>query len=275
MSAFLLFVMSATVTLPKGEAPIEARLPITLRGKDYDLATLIYRPSGQGPFPLIIINHGTPADKGKLSEYRLGFARAARWFASRGYLVVVALRPGFGSSSGRYLEAAGSCRDEDFVEAGQRTAAIETAIAIAAAKLSKADPQRIVIVGQSAGGFGAVALGDVPPPGVKGVISFAGGRGSDGKEYICAGEDRLLAAENKFGSENRLPQLWLYAKNDHYFGPALAQRMAAVFIKNSRPPVTFVSLPPFGNDGHKTFANADPSVWAEPVTRFLDQLMAR
>lgn len=247
----------------------EARLPITLDGVGYDLAARIYRPSGVGPFPLVVINHGTPPDKTKLPDVRLGYARAASWFADRGYMVVVALRPGFGSSSGTYLEAAGTCRNEDFVAAGRRTAAIEGAIASAAAALPDADPKRIVIVGQSAGGYGAVALADAPPPGVVGVISFAGGRGGNGKEHICAGEDRLIAAERQFGAGNHLPQLWLYAANDHFFRPDLAHRMAAAYSGASAAPVAFVDLPPFGEDGHQTFAKADPAIWAAPVQAFL------
>lgn len=251
----------------------DVRMPVTVQGVDYDLAARIYRPAGAGPFPLIVIHHGTPADKRKLADTRLGFARAARWFVSRGDMVVLALRPGYGSSSGTYLEGAGNCRDVDFVVAGRKIAAAETAIVDAAARLPDVDPRRIVVVGQSAGGLGAVALADAPPPGVLGVISFAGGRGSNGKEVICAGEDRLVDAEKTLGAANTLPQLWLYAKNDHFFRPELAHRMYAAYRAGSTPPVAFVDLPPFGDDGHKTFAQADPAVWARPVAAFLAQVM--
>ena len=250
----------------------EARLPVTVGGVGYDLAARVYRPSGVAPFPLVVINHGTPPDKTKLPGIRLGYTRAASWFVDRGYMVVVALRPGFGSSSGTYLEAAGNCRNEDFVAAGRRTAAIESAIVSAAAALPSVDPKRVVVVGQSAGGYGAVALADAPPPGVVGVISFAGGRGGNGKEHICAGEDRLIAAERQFGAGNRLPQLWLYAANDHFFRPDLAHRMAAAYSGASAVPITFIDLPPFGDDGHQTFAKAAPAVWAAPVAAFLKQM---
>ncbi|UYC11258.1 dienelactone hydrolase family protein [Xanthomonas sp. CFBP 8445] len=250
------------------------RMPVVVQGVDYDLAARVYRPAGPGPFPLIVIHHGTPADKRKLADTRLGFARAARWFAAHGDMVVVALRPGYGNSSGRYLEGAGNCHDVDFVVAGRKIAAAEAAIVEAAARLPGVDPQRIIVVGQSAGGLGAVALADAPPPGVRGVISFAGGRGSNGKEVICAGEDRLIEAEKTLGAANTLPQLWLYAENDHFFRRELAHRMYAAYRAGSTPPVAFADLPPFGDDGHKTFAQADPSVWARPVAAFLAQVLS-
>lgn len=264
----------ARVPSPSGAATAETgRLTITLDGTRYELAARVWRPAGPGPFPLVVINHGTPADKAKLPGERLGFSRAAGWFVAHGYVVAVALRPGFGASDGPYLEAAGRCEDEDYALAGRRTAAIEVAIVRSAAALPGVDPTRIVVVGQSAGGFGAVALGDAPPPGVVGIISFAGGRGGNGKEHICAGEDRLIAAERRFGRDNRLSQLWLYAANDHYFRPELSHRMAAAYAAASAPPIRFVDLPPFGDDGHKTFAQADPIVWSEPVEAFLARVV--
>lgn len=276
------FVIAALMT---GMAPVAApalaanratvadgTLPVTIDGTAYQLAARVYRPAGSGPFPLVVINHGTPPDKSKFPTVQLGFVRAAAWFVDHGYMVVTALRPGFGTSSGSYLEAAGRCRDENYVAAGEKTAAVESAIVTAAAKLPDADPRRIVVVGQSAGGFGAIALADAPPPGVVGVISFAGGRGGDGQEHICGGEDRLIAAEGHFGAGNRVPQLWLYATNDHFFRRDLAHGMYDAYSRASTPPVTFVGLPPFGDDGHKTFAKADPSVWERPVSAFLKRV---
>ncbi|MET7142325.1 dienelactone hydrolase family protein [Xanthomonas sp. PPL139] len=274
-AAFAAAVLTlAAPSLAHAARVTDFRMPVVVQGVDYDLAARVYRPAGPGPFPLIVIHHGTPADKRKLADTRLGFARAARWFAAHGDMVVVALRPGYGNSSGRYLEGAGNCHDVDFVVAGRKIAAAEAAIVEAAARLPGVDPQRIVVVGQSAGGLGAVALADAPPPGVRGVISFAGGRGSNGKEVICAGEDRLIEAEKTLGAANTLPQLWLYAENDHFFRHELAHRMYTAYRAGSTPPVAFVDLPPFGDDGHKTFAQADPSVWARPVAAFLAQVLS-
>src|SRR5581483_2576291 len=92
------------------------------------------------------------------------------------------------------------------------------------------DPDRVVLLGISAGGFGVLAAGASNPPGVTGVISFAGGRGSDRADHVCQPE-RLVAAMHTMGSSARLPTLWIYAQNDHFFGPALAAQMRDAYAR--------------------------------------------
>src|SRR3978361_1338494 len=60
----------------------------------------LVRPVGDGPFPLVIMNHGVslnPTDRGffPLVEFR----DAAKWFARRGYLVVAPVGRGSGASA--------------------------------------------------------------------------------------------------------------------------------------------------------------------------------
>ena len=252
----------------------DQRLPVRLDGRTYNLAARVFRPSGSGPFPLVVINHGTPVSIRDAGSERLGFTKAATWFAQQGFEAVVALRPGFGTSDGPYLETSGPCDRRDYVSDGRETAAVEAAIVQAASALPNVDPGRIVVVGQSAGGFGVIALADQPPPGVLGVISFAGGRGGDDHEHICSGEQSLVNAAGVFGRTNRLPQLWLFASNDHFFAPSVAHAMFAAYQAGSGPKLTFVDLPPFGDDGHRTLGRADPSVYAAPVLAFLHQVSA-
>jgi dienelactone hydrolase len=259
---------------PTGPSAQDQWLTIRLSGRTFRLAARVFRPAGDGPFPLVVINHGTPVSLNDAASEKLGFTRAAQWFAAQGYVTVVALRPGFGASDGPYLESAGPCRDRDYLRGGRATGEIEGAIVESAAKLPGVDAHRIVVVGQSAGGFGVLALGDAPPPGVVGLINFAGGRGGDDHEDICSGVDRLTGAVAEFGRANRTPQLWLYAANDHFFAPPVAHAMFQAYQAGSKPAVRFVDLPAFGEDGHKTLARADPSVWADPVSAFLREVSA-
>ena len=261
----------------RGALPVEdRRLSIRVNGSNYSLAARVFHPAGVGPFPLVVINHGATVSQREMRALTLDdtYTEAAQWFAGQGYVVVVALRPGVGTSQGPYLETTRPCARRDYIDEGRTTAAVEAAIVRSAATLPGVDPKRIVVVGHSAGGFGGTALADQPPPGVLGVISFAGGRGGDGHEHICGGQDRLVQAAGVFGRANTLPGLWLYAANDHFFPPPVAHAMFQAYRSGSRPTMTFVDLPAFGDEGHFTFGQADPSVWAEPVSTFLRQIGA-
>ena len=266
----------AQITIEKDGLLVEqGALPIELQGRELNLETRIFRPMGAGPFPLILINHGAPNNTADARKMKLDFTQAAEWFGHQGFEVLIALRPGFGKSDGPYMEETGPCNNRDYIRDGSNTAAIEAAIAVSASRLAKVDPSRIIVVGHSAGGFGAIALADSPPPGVVGVISFAGGRGGDDNETICGGEKRLVDGAAILGKSNRVPQLWLFSANDHFFPPTLGHAMFDAYKAGSNQPMTFIDLPPFGADGHETFAAADPAIWAPPVSLFIQTTLKR
>jgi dienelactone hydrolase len=271
--AQLWFTAAANADAPFAVEAGSMKVPID--GREFRLVVHIFRPSGAGPFPLVVINHGTPVSIVDAPKQKPGFSAASAWFAEQGYLVVVAQRPGFGESDGPYLEPSGPCSNRDYVRDGHQTAMVESAIVRTASRLPGVDPTKIIVVGQSAGGFGAIALGDAPPSGVLGIINFAGGRGGDDHEHICSGADRLAQAVGIFGEANQVPQLWLYAVNDHFFPPAVAHLLFDAYKAGSKPAVRFVELPPFDGDGHKTLGYADPAVWANPVSTFLIDAQAQ
>src|SRR5579863_9544100 len=133
----------------------EGALPVQVGGHSLNLEVRIFRPHGDGPFPLVVINHGTPNNLPQARSMKLGFTRPALWFAQNGFLVVVAMRPGFGHSDGPYMEASEECVNRDYVRDGRQTAAVESAIVASASRLTDVDRHRIIVVGHSAGGFGA------------------------------------------------------------------------------------------------------------------------
>src|ERR1700727_1206434 len=84
----------------------DRRLNIRLDHRNFSLVTQVFRPPGKGPFPLVVIAHGTPAPD-RLRAAELGsLDKPTRWFAEHGFIVVLALRPGFGKSDGPYMEGA-------------------------------------------------------------------------------------------------------------------------------------------------------------------------
>jgi pimeloyl-ACP methyl ester carboxylesterase len=109
-----------------------------------------------------------------------------------------------------------------------------------------------VVIGHSAGGFGALALAARHLPAIAAIIAFAPGRGGhadDRPGEVCA-PDRLLAAITGFGRGANVPVLWLVAENDSYFPPALSRQLAEAFRRGGAK-VAFQVLPPFGSEGHR------------------------
>src|SRR5215469_15531310 len=80
-----------TITEFDGLQIEQGALPIELKGHKINLEVRIFRPAGPGPFPLVVINHGTPISISDARSVKLGFTQASEWFARRGFEVVVAL----------------------------------------------------------------------------------------------------------------------------------------------------------------------------------------
>lgn len=245
---------------------------LPVKGQTALMRATVLRPDGPGPFPLVVINHGSTQNAARRAEYATPeYAIAARWFLARGYAVVVPQRLGHGQTGGPYLENQGRCAVADYRAAGLGTAdGIQSAIDDMTAQpfIQKAG---VVVVGHSAGGWGALALASRNPPMVKAAINFAGGRGGrvNGEPDNNCAPDRLVAAAGAFGSTARIPTLWLYSENDSYFGPELAQRLYQAFSKAGGR-AEYHMLPPAGRDGHQIINNSDAAArWRPLVEAFL------
>src|SRR3954468_7959871 len=66
------------------------------------LPTFAYlvRPVGDGPYPLVIMNHGASLDRINPGFFPfVEFREAAKWFAERGHLVVAPVGTGYGAAA--------------------------------------------------------------------------------------------------------------------------------------------------------------------------------
>jgi dienelactone hydrolase len=129
-----------------------------------------------------------------------------------------------------------------------------------------------VVLGHSAGGWGALALTTQPLRPLAGVIAFApglGGRADDVAGKNCA-PDRLVAAARGYGEKARVPALWLYAENDSYFPPALARRLVDAFRAGGGR-AAYEPLPASGSDGHDLIF-APAADWGPALERFLKSI---
>jgi len=236
------------------------------------IRALVFRPRGAGPFPLVVINHGTAQSEFSRAVLAMPeFAAASQWFVGRGFAVVVPQRLGHGETGGPFLEDQGGCNDADFHKAGFGAArSIEAVLAFMTGQ-PFVRKTGIILIGHSAGAWGSLALASRNPPGLKAVIGFAAGRGgwaSNRPNNNCA-PDRLVATAGFFGKTARIPTLWIYAENDSFFEPALAKRMAEAF-RAAGARVDFHLVRPFGPDGHFLLPSSDGlPVWAPIVEQFL------
>lgn len=233
----------------------------------------VFRPQGAGPFPLVVINHGSVENAEQRGKFvQPVFAAGAEYFVRRGYAVVVPQRPGHGETGGPYFEGRdGPCENADYVRSGLAVADSIAAAIDYMTRQSFVKRDGVIVVGQSAGGWGALALASRNPKNVTAIINFAGGRGGrvhNRPNNNCAPE-KLVAAAGVFGSTARIPVLSFYTQNDSYFSPALSQQMADAYRRGGGR-MDYRLLPGFGNDGHRLFGARDGvPLWAPMVGELL------
>ncbi|NKC30370.1 alpha/beta fold hydrolase [Roseomonas sp. BU-1] len=271
-------LLAGCVAAPPASSPAALErdlLAIPVPGTGQAIAARLCRPElpRTGPVPLAVINHGSPADAAARPRMRPAAcgAEAVRWFTDRGFAVLLPLRRGYGVSGGAWAESNGRCAAPDFAGAG-RQGALDVAAAVEyGRRLPGIRPEGVLVVGQSAGGWAALALAADRPEGVAAVIAMAPGRGgwAGGQPGRNCAPERLVAAAGEFGRSARLPVLWVATANDSFFSPSLAAAMQDAFTRAGGQ-AALVALPAWGADGHSLFFGAGGSAtWGPIVERFL------
>ncbi|MDP3258198.1 MAG: alpha/beta hydrolase [Bosea sp. (in: a-proteobacteria)] len=226
-------------------------LRVQAKGREVRLESLIVRPEGvAGRLPLAIITHGRNSSSLSMGDLRATrYATLARDLARRGWLAAVVMRRGAGQSDGP-LPSLTSCPAPDIAGSfGDDADDIEGALRILQAR-PDVDGQRVILLGESAGGATAMALIRRKPPGLRGIINVAGGLNLEG----CTerGQDALVAAMTAWQGPDTVPQLWIYARNDELFPPPLVARMRKAAL-DAGADVRFIDLPELKPRGHIAF----------------------
>ena len=243
----------------------------------------VAHPVGKGPFPLAVMNHGVSLNVRDRGFFPLvEFRDAALWFARRGYLVVAPTGSGYGAAAldvperglyGVFYSKIGSCDNPNFRDAGMAVALLDKWIIDYMTEQKYVVPDSAIVIGQSAGGWAAIALSSQKLPSVRALIVFAAGRGGrvGGKPNNNCAPEKLVEATGEFGRTARTPMLWIYIENDTYFGPALSKRMHNAYTAAGGK-AEYHLMPPFGDDGHFFFDSPDAiPQWSPLVARFLDE----
>lgn len=228
-----LIVLATPLREVLAQAPETTFVPIKAKGwlgseSTLRLETSIYKPSGEGRFPLVVLNHGSTGMGASPTSRSYRFLDLATFFLDRGFAVIVPMRKGRGKSEGSYAESEARSCDVANWPSGVNSA-IEDLDGILdwATKLPYVDSSKIVLSGISRGGYLSVAY---PVRGafranVVGVINFVGGWVSSG----CP-QDFNLESYSAFGAKTKLPMLWLYAENDSYYSVDAIKGYATAFL---------------------------------------------
>jgi dienelactone hydrolase len=213
---------------------------------------VLFRPPGAGPFPLAVIAHASTQNVLRRAQMPQPEYRAlASWLVARGFAVLVPERPGHGATAGKYLEDQGGCDEPDYARAGRATADEIAAAAGFIRKQSIVRPEGMVVIGHSAGAWGALALAGEDPKNVAAIVAFAPGRGGHANDFpnrVCA-PHTLIAAVREFGKAARVKVTWLVAANDSYFSPAFSRQLVDAF-RGAGGKADFHVLPAHGGEGH-------------------------
>src|SRR4030088_2440904 len=191
---------------PEGEPDRRQQWLVPSPDSAFPAHAILFRPPGEGPFRLAIVAHATSQNVLRRAQMPQPEYRAlAAWLVARGFAVLVPERLGHGVTAGRYLEDQGGCDEADYISAGRATAG-EIAAALDYLRgqpFIRQDGE--VIIGHSAGAWGALAMAGENPKTVSAIIAFAPGRGGHANDFpnqVCA-PHTLISSAGGFGGGAR------------------------------------------------------------------------
>lgn len=255
---------SADVAGP--EAPMVERVlmvPVNAQ-RNIRLQVTVLQPSGPGPFPVAVINHGAAGNMPSTAMPRFRHSFASYYFLSRGYAVVLPMVRGHAGSEGKIRPF--GCNQESIALDNARDF---RAVIDHVARDPALDTQRVVMAGQSFGGWNTLAFGSLGDARVKGLVNFAGGMGISN----CLDTGQVLArGAERFASTTRAPSIWFYGDNDSIFAKPVWKTMHERYTAWGGQ-AQLVAFGSFMKDSHALLAYPEGlSIWAPRVDGFLQEL---
>jgi dienelactone hydrolase len=247
--------------------PIDAGHPelVSFASGSLTLHGYLYKPSGAGPFPAVIWNHGSEKLPG--SQPELG-----GFYTSHGFVFFAPHRHGHGRSPGEYISDVldAYAKTHSAHEQGrelvrlQELYNLDVEAAVAWIKTQPfVDANRLIVSGVSYGGIQTLLAAE-KGLGVRGFIPFAPGAKSWASTEL---QDRLKRAVEKA----KAPVFLLQARNDWGLGPS---EVLGPLIRRRGAPNDARVYPKFGtsaDQGHYAFATWDvgTEVWGADVLAFI------
>lgn len=266
---------------PERVPPQIVKLPLLVDGKQLEVVTHLYKPEGEGPFPLVIFSHGrapSRVDRARL-EYPVLVGHANYWLR-KGVAVIAPVRPGYGDTGGFDREDSGArwsgsvCSGSpDFTGVASRAGQTVVALHHWALQQPWVRKDRLLLEGQSVGGMTTVSVAALNLPGVVGAVNFAGGSGGNPETSptkSCS-PDNMRKTYGELGKLVKVPNLWLYAENDQFWG-AEAPRQWHEAFKAGGSDTQFIQTGALaGHDGHSLLTYGG-KMWSVPLDAFVRKI---
>ncbi|MGB7182849.1 MAG: alpha/beta hydrolase [Burkholderiaceae bacterium] len=251
------------------------RVPTSLEfdGKPLTLEAVTYKPLGVGPFPTIIINHGST--KPEMVRHTWTSPDLAAFFTGAGWQVIFPQRRGRGKSDGVYDEGYKKDRAEYACDPQIALPGLEHAVGDLNAvmahlpTLSDVDSQRLIIGGVSRGGVLAVVYASAHPTQFRGVVNFVGGWMDENCKHV----DQINMPMFVRGANFDKPMIWLYGDMDPFYSLDHSRKNFAAFIEAGGKGSFLALKPPKGYSGHDI--HGDASLWGPAMKEYLSNAIGR
>lgn len=265
LAAFVL-VWAATAF---GQAKAEYT-DVVYRSGTLRIEAYLYKPEGDGPFPVVIYNHGSRDGRERLS---VPFQYVGSMLTKAGYVVLVPERRGYGKSDGV------TWREETRNDPSRLVPRLqaETDDVLASIDylrtLPFADTKRMGIMGWSFGGIVTMLAANRGNVFLAAVDQAGGSLSWDGNPLIRAA---LTAAASK----STTPTLFMVAKNDRTTSSittlaSIFERRAVTHQLRIYEPFTPSIRGEAAAPGHLIFSSQGVSIWENDVVQFLDRYLKK
>ena len=283
LCAFVLAPLVLTLTLATAFGQTSSGPEtVVIHSGSATLHAMLWRPQGRGPFPGILLNHGsgrTPEELKRLGPYEQNAEILGPLFARHGYVFLYLFRRGVGLSTDQGANAVDLMNSESASHGQEARNVLQLKLlenremddALSALKFLRAlpyvDARNVAAIGHSFGGSLTILLAE-REPNLRAVVIFSGaGYSFDRSPEL---RTRLLAAVDHIAA----PIFFIHAENDISLssGKVLDARR-----EQTGKPHRLKIYPPIGHtvdDGHD-FLHLGVNIWEPDVFAFLDENMQK
>lgn len=238
--------------------------------KEIKLEATLYKPTtGEGPFPVVIFNHGSTgpgAIPATQTENPSGFGR---YLNEKSIALLIPMRRGRGKSEGSYTERYDCSLYQSRNGIAYASEALDATIVFMRSQ-PWADMDKVVLAGQSRGGILSVIYAAEKPGIAKGVINFVGGW-MDDRCNQYAGTDINVTLFREAGAKSKVPNLFLYSRGDSYYSDSSVQEYQVEFKKAGGDVESKLFTVDAGVNGHLLFYRFF-RLWTPDTDAFLQRV---